>query len=66
MARIAVCLEYNAQVVNVIVADGDDPAPNGTFLVPLPDDSLVGPGWTFDGIDFIAPPPEEEPEQVEG
>ena len=58
MARIAVCLEYNAQVINVIIADGDDPAPNGTFLISLPDDSPVGPGWTFDGIDFT-PPPEE-------
>ncbi len=58
MARFAVCLEYNLQVVNVIIADGDDPAPNGTFLISLPDDSPVSQGWTFDGIDFT-PPPEE-------
>lgn len=58
MARFAVCLEYNLQVVNVIIAEDGDLAPLGTLLIPLPDDSPVGPGWTFDGIDFT-PPPEE-------
>ena len=59
MARFAVCLEYNLQVVNVIIAEDGDLAPLGTLLIPLPDDSPVVPGWTFDGTDFIAPPPEE-------
>lgn len=58
MARFAVCLEYNSQVANVIIADEGDPAPNGAFLVALPDDSPVGLGWTFDGQNFTAPPEE--------
>lgn len=58
MARFAVCLEYNLQVVNVIIAEDGDLAPLGTFLIPLPDDSPVSQGWLFDGIDFT-PPPEE-------
>lgn len=58
MARIAVCLEYNLQVVNVIIAEDGDLAPLGTLLIPLPDDSPVSQGWLFDGIDFT-PPPEE-------
>ena len=58
MARFAVCLEYNLQVVNVIIAEDGDLAPNGAFLVALPDDSPVGLGWTFDGQNFTAPPEE--------
>ncbi len=58
MARFAVCLEYNLQVVNVIIAEDGDLAPLGTLLIPLPDDSPVSQGWLFDGIDFT-PPPEE-------
>ena len=58
MARFAVCLEYNLQVVNVIIAEDGDLAPLGTLLIPLPDDSPVGLGWTFDGQNFTAPPEE--------
>jgi len=58
VARFAVCLEYNLQVVNVIIAEDGDLAPLGTLLIPLPDDSPVSQGWLFDGIDFT-PPPEE-------
>jgi len=58
VARFAVCLEYNLQVVNVIIAEDGDFAPLGTLLIPLPDDSPVSQGWLFDGIDFT-PPPEE-------
>lgn len=58
MARIAVCLEYNSQVVNVIIAEDGDLAPLGTLLIPLPDDSPVSQGWTFDGQNFTAPPEE--------
>ena len=58
MARFAVCLEYNLQVANVIIAEDGDLAPLGTLLIPLPDDSPVSQGWLFDGIDFT-PQPEE-------
>lgn len=58
MARFAVCLEYNLQVVNVIIAEDGDLAPLGTLLIPLPDDSPISQVWLFDGIDFT-PPPEE-------
>lgn len=46
-------------VVNVILWDGNTStweAPAGTTAHLLPDDSLVGPGWTFDGEGYSPPP----------
>lgn len=51
----------DGQVINVILWDGagdDLPAyfaDQGATLQLLPDDSLVGPGWSHDGADFVAP-----------
>ena len=61
----------DGQVVNVIFWDGVDEAPepvegepayvpfrerfDGAALFELPDDSIVAPGWTYDGSKFIAP-----------
>ena len=48
-------------VINVVVVDSaDDPAPDGTAVVAIPDDLTVGPNqatWTQAG-GFITPEPE--------
>jgi len=48
-------------VVNAIVWDGqtDYTAPDGLAVVAIPDGVGAGPGWTYDGANWIAPPPEE-------
>jgi hypothetical protein len=45
-------------VVNVILWDGDADwsPPEGTQTVELGDTAAVGPGFTYDGNAFIAPP----------
>jgi hypothetical protein len=51
-------VDVDGLVVNVIVWDGEtDYIPDdGLTAVPVPDDVVAGPGWTFDGTDWIAPP----------
>jgi len=46
----------NGVVANVVVADAELASQNG--WVECPD---AGPGWTFDGVNFTAPP---EPEPI--
>ena len=50
-------------VVNAIVWDGEtefDPG-DGITVVKIPDGIGAGPGWTYDGTNWTAPPdPEEE------
>ena len=51
----------NGQVVNVSFWTTTPAAPTDDFgaeLVLLPEGSLVGPGWTYDGEDFAPPAPE--------
>jgi len=48
-------------VVNGIVWDGEtefDPG-EGLTVVKIPDDVRAGPGWTYDGTNWTAPPPAE-------
>jgi len=49
-------------VVNAIVWDGQTEysAADGLTVVAVPDGVGAGPGWTYDGSDWIAPPPSEE------
>ncbi len=57
MGRFA--LVNNGTVENVIVLDADAPAfepDDGSQLVALPEDSLVGPGWGRSGDNWTAPP----------
>ena len=52
-------------VVNAIVWDGQTeytPA-DGLTAVAIPDDVGAGPGWTYNGADWIAPPP--DPDDIE-
>jgi hypothetical protein len=51
-------------VENVILWDGDTNTwqpPEGYLMEPVPEGSGVGPGWGWDGTNFVAPP---EPELV--
>ena len=49
-------------VVNAIVWDGQTEytAPDGLTLIKVPDGVGAGPGWTYNGTDWIAPPPEPD------
>ena len=62
--RCAVVQNSDNIVVNLIMADPSvDPAPEGTTLVSLPDDSPVSMGWIYDPATgrFTDPnPPQEE------
>ena len=53
-------------VVNAIVWDGQTeytPA-DGLTVVAVPDGVGAGPGWTYDGTNWIAPPPEPKEEAI--
>jgi len=66
--RCAVVQIFDNIVVNLIAADPSvDPAPEGTILVGLPDDSPVNIGWIYDPAtgQFTDPnPPVEEVVEV--
>lgn len=64
MMRYAVI--EDGTVVNVILWDGIGDMFDAQTLIELPDDSLVGPGWSHDGTDFVAPPAPEIPPVTEG
>ena len=52
----------NGAVTNVALWDGlTSWTPQGT-TVDVTDQLQVGPGWTYDGADFIAPPRPADPE----
>jgi hypothetical protein len=46
-------------VTNVSLWDGETPWNPGCEIVELPDDSTVGPGWTREDGEWVAPPPSE-------
>jgi hypothetical protein len=47
-------------VTNVSLWDGVTPWGQGVEVVELPDDSPVGPGWTREDGEWVAPPPSPE------
>jgi hypothetical protein len=47
-------------VINVSLWDGVSDWNPGCEIVELADDSPVGPGWTREGNDWVAPPPTPE------
>lgn len=51
-------------VENAIVYDGEAnyTPPDGLTLVEIPDGIGGGPGWTYDGTTWTAPPPPPDPE----
>lgn len=63
MANCAVVRLSDGLVINKIVAEPTDLAPNGCELIPYDDICpLCDFGWTWDGTEFIAPP---TPETIE-
>ena len=67
MARIAVVDIQTNIVVNTIMADVGDPAPEGCFFVDV-DNLQCDIGWAYDPvvIDFINPNPPPPPGEGEG
>ena len=55
-------VDSDGLVVNAIVWDGETEynAPGGLTVVAVPDGVGAGPGWTYDGTNWIAPPVEDE------
>lgn len=53
--RCAVYRISDGLVVNVIVSQESDLAPNGCDLIALEDDTPVGIGWTWNGNSFVEP-----------
>lgn len=47
-------------VTNVIIVY-EVPEDMGDRVIVIPDDSLVGIGWSYDGTEFKEPLPEPEP-----
>lgn len=58
MSRIAVVRNEDNVCVNIIVAEANDPAPGGCFLVDI-DNTLCNIGWVYDPLvnDFVDPNP---------
>ena len=46
--QCAVVETVNLTVINIIMADPSDPAPDGCFLVGLALDQACGIGWIYD------------------
>lgn len=55
MTICAVIRTQDNLVINTIVADPTDLAPNDCYLVEMTDANWGGPGWTWDGTQFIPP-----------
>jgi len=55
-------VDADGLVVNAIVWDGqtDYTPADGLTVVAIPDGVGVGPGWTYTGSEWIAPPPEPD------
>lgn len=54
--RCAVCQLSDGLVVNIIVAVPSDPAQDGCQLVEVMNDMACDIGWTWNGVEFVAPP----------
>lgn len=57
MTICAVVQLSDGVVVNRIIAEPGDLAPDGTYLVLIPDGTICNSGWVWDGINFINPNP---------
>lgn len=62
MSTCAVVQLSDNVVINKIVAEPTDLAPDGTQLIPIPEGVMCDMGWTWNGSEFVNPnPPVEEP-----
>ncbi|MDR5765051.1 tail fiber assembly protein [Caballeronia sp. LZ028] len=60
MQNLYALVDASNSVVSVILWDGDDSQwspEEGLRAIALPEGSAVGPGWNFDGTDFMGPAP---------
>ena len=56
-------IDANNLVVNIIMAEPTDLAPQGCFLIGINDGVFCDIGWSWDGANFIDPnPPVVQPE----
>lgn len=62
--RCAVIDPVSGAVLNVIVADPSDPAPEGTQLIGLADDASIDTTCTWTPWGWVAPPYVEPPPKV--
>jgi len=61
MTTCAVVQLSDSVVVNMIIAEPTDPAPEGCELILVPPDMPCGIGWVWNGTNFIDPnPPTQE------
>jgi hypothetical protein len=52
-------------VINTIVAELTDPAPDHTYFIEIPEGVIASIGWTWNGTQFIDPnPPVPEVEEI--
>jgi hypothetical protein len=59
--RCATVKTDTGYVSGVIMAEPTDLPPQGTTLIGLPDDSPVGPGWSYDFSTQVFSPPLGDP-----
>lgn len=55
MSNCAVVQTSDNVVVNKIVAEPTDLAPDGTYLVLIEDGVVCDMGWIWNGTEFVAP-----------
>ena len=53
MTTCAVVQLSDSVVINLIVAEPTDPAPDGCELIEVPLGTPCGIGWTWDGTQFV-------------
>lgn len=57
MSNCAVVQLSDSVVVNIIVAQPTDLAPDGTQLILVPEGVYCDMGWVWDGTNFVNPNP---------
>lgn len=51
-------IDANGIIVNIIMAEPTDPAPDGCSLIGIEDGVFCDIGWSWDGASFIDPNPQ--------
>lgn len=54
----------NSVVDNIVIWDGEGDLFSAYQVVELSEDTIAGPGWTYDGKLFTAPVTEQTPEEI--
>lgn len=56
--KCAVCQQSDGLVINIIVADVNEPAPMECVLIEVAEETQCNLGWYWDGNNFINPYPD--------